>query len=122
MTNGNEIQDAYVAVMGVTGVGKSSFIATCSGKPVKIGHNLESCTADVEEVSFMYNRNLRVHLIDKPGFDDTGTSDVGVLQDVAHWLSASFVDGVRLSGIIYMHRITDKRMTGSAIRSTSRSY
>jgi len=37
------VQDVYIAVMGMTGAGKSSFIATCSGKSVKIGHNLKSC-------------------------------------------------------------------------------
>ncbi|KAK3342179.1 hypothetical protein B0T25DRAFT_617967 [Lasiosphaeria hispida] len=74
-------------------------------------------TTDVEQISFMYNRNLRVHLIDTPGFDDTNRSDVEVLQDIAHWLSASFQDGIRLSGIVYMHRISDLRMAGSARRN-----
>jgi len=117
MTRDNPIDEVYIAVMGVTGAGKSSFISTCSGKPVKIGHNLKSCTADVEDVSFMYNRSLRVHLIDTPGFDDTERSDVQVLQDIAHWLSASFKSGIRLSGIIFLHRISDPRMAGSARRN-----
>ena len=39
----SEIQDAYIAVMGVTGAGESSLIATCSGEEVKIGHGLQSC-------------------------------------------------------------------------------
>ncbi|KAK5653183.1 hypothetical protein OQA88_9081 [Cercophora sp. LCS_1] len=67
----------------------------------------------------MYNRHVRVHLVDTPGFDDTNRSDVQVLQDVAHWLGASFQDGIRLSGIIYMHRISDLRMAGSALRNLS---
>lgn len=71
----------------------------------------------MEEISFMYNRHVRVHLVDTPGFDDTNRSDVQVLQDVAHWLSASFQEGIRLSGIIYMHRISDLRMGGSALRN-----
>ncbi|GAB1313685.1 G domain-containing protein (Fragment) [Madurella fahalii] len=98
-TRDNEVQDVYIAVMGVTGAGKSSFITTCSGKPVKIGHGLESCTSDVEEISFMYNRYVRVHLIDTPGFDDTNRA------------------GIRLSGIIYLHKISDVRMTGSTRRN-----
>ncbi|KAH8747508.1 hypothetical protein BGZ57DRAFT_807112, partial [Hyaloscypha finlandica] len=103
--------------MGVTGAGKSSFISTCSGKSVKIGHNLHSCTADVEDVDFMYNKNLRVHLIDTPGFDDTNRSDVQVLQDLAHWLSGSFKYGIRLSGVVFLHRISDPRMASSARRN-----
>jgi signal recognition particle receptor subunit beta len=38
-----DIKDAYIAVMGVTGAGKSSFIATCSNQDVTIGHDLTSC-------------------------------------------------------------------------------
>jgi signal recognition particle receptor subunit beta len=33
----------YIAVMGVTGAGKSTFISTCTEKEVKISHNLKSC-------------------------------------------------------------------------------
>jgi hypothetical protein len=65
----------------------------------------------------MYNKNLRVHLIDTPGFDDTNRSDVQVLQDVAHWLSKSFENGIRLSGLIFIHRISDPRLSGSARRN-----
>ena len=65
----------------------------------------------------MYNPTLRVHLIDTPGFDDTNVSDAQVLQNIAHWLSMSFKYGIKLSGIIYLHRITDPRMTGSVRRN-----
>jgi predicted GTPase len=37
------IYEVYIAVMGVTGAGKSSFISTVSGKKVKVGHALQSC-------------------------------------------------------------------------------
>jgi len=65
----------------------------------------------------VYNGNLRVHLIDTPGFDDSERSDVNVLQDIAHWLSCSFKQGTRLSGLIFLHRISDPRMAGSAKRN-----
>jgi hypothetical protein len=71
----------------------------------------------VEDVTFMYGPNLRVHLIDTPGFDDSSRSDVQVLQDIAHWLSYSFKNGIRLSGIIFIHRISDQRVQGSARRN-----
>ena len=35
--------DYFVAVMGMTGVGKSSFIKHLSGESVKIGHSLQAC-------------------------------------------------------------------------------
>ncbi|KAL7801877.1 ankyrin repeat-containing domain protein [Trichoderma afarasin] len=114
-----EIKHVYIAVMGVTGAGKSSLISLCTGKNVKIGHKLESCTADVEDVDFMLNDHVCVHLIDTPGFDDTSRSDVEVLQNIALWLKESFEQGTKLSGIIYLHRIIDVRMAGSTLRNLS---
>jgi len=53
-------------------------------------------------------------LIDTPGFDDTDRDDSDILCDVALWFSESLKRGIRLSGILYLHRISDRRMTGSA--------
>jgi hypothetical protein len=35
--------DVFIAVMGVTGVGKSTLISLCTSQEVKIGHGLSSC-------------------------------------------------------------------------------
>jgi type IV secretory pathway VirB4 component len=35
--------DVFIAIMGVTGAGKSTFISLCSDREVKIGHNLQAC-------------------------------------------------------------------------------
>jgi signal recognition particle receptor subunit beta len=43
MARDSGIQDVYIAVMGITGAGKSTFIATSSEKSVKVGHDLRSC-------------------------------------------------------------------------------
>jgi hypothetical protein len=59
-------------------------------------------------------KGVNVFLIDTPGFDDTHRSDKDVLKEIACWLGASYRDQVRLHGIIYLHRITDPRMQGSA--------
>jgi len=56
-------------------------------------------------------------LVDTPGFNDTDRKDTVILQEVATWLSASYSDKKLLSGIIYLHRITDNRMDGTAIRN-----
>ena len=37
------LEDVYVAVMGITGAGKSTFIETLTGKKINIGHGLFSC-------------------------------------------------------------------------------
>jgi hypothetical protein len=61
--------------------------------------------------------NRTVHLIDTPGFDDTLRSETEILQEIAYWLVESYEHEITLSGIIYLHRITDPRLQGAALRS-----
>jgi hypothetical protein len=56
-------------------------------------------------------------LIDTPGFNDTWMTDRDILNELASWLSSSYKSGLRLRGAIYLHRIQDVRMEGSALRS-----
>lgn len=58
-----------------------------------------------------------MHLVDTPGFDDNRRSDVDVLWEVVFWLNQAHEAGIRLGGIIYLHRIIDFRLSGSALRS-----
>ncbi|KAI1114496.1 P-loop containing nucleoside triphosphate hydrolase protein [Nemania sp. NC0429] len=107
----------FILVMGMTGSGKSSFIADCTGrKDVEIGHDLESCTNSV--AIFRENLNGRdVYLIDTPGFDDTNKEDVEILTAVAHYLSVSYANNVSVNGILYLHRISDTRIGSSTRRN-----
>ena len=57
-----------------------------------------------------------MHLIDTPGFDDTYRKDIDVLKDITFWLSKAYEDNISLTGIIYLHRITDTRMGGVALK------
>ncbi len=36
----SSLQSIFIAVMGVTGAGKSSFISLCSDEVVEVGHDL----------------------------------------------------------------------------------
>lgn len=75
-------------------------------------------TAEVEAYTAIGPNEELVHLIDTPGFDDTQTSNVDLLRKIASFLGA--MDGHRgipLAGLIYMHRITDKRVAGSSLES-----
>ena len=56
-------------------------------------------------------------MLDTPGFDDTHRSDTAVLRDLSFWLAEVYNKKVRLAGIIYLHRIIDVRMQGSALRN-----
>jgi hypothetical protein len=56
-------------------------------------------------------------LFDTPGFDDTYRGDADILADIAENLSASYKQNLRLSGIVYLHRIKDERMTNAILRN-----
>lgn len=60
------------------------------------------------------NTATNLYLVDTPGFDDTNRSDTEVLRELATWLTDSYTAHIKLSGIIYLHRISDVRMQGSA--------
>ena len=68
--------------------------------------------------TFKYNKNT-VHLIDTPGFDDTTLSDTDVLKAVAQCFHETYSSEIQLNGIIYIHRISDPRMTGNALKNLS---
>ena len=128
----NSIHDVYIAVMGITGSGKSTFVSICSQKIVPIGHGLRSSqlihpphselaywqelytivTKTVQSYSFMLSDSIQVHLLDTPGFDDTERDDFTVLGDVASYLYKTYRQGIQLRGIIYCHKIDDNRVRG----------
>lgn len=74
-------------------------------------------TTTVEVYSCPVSKDTTVYLIDTPGFDDTHRSDDEVLREIATWLTDSYTADVRLSGIIYLHRISDAKMQGSALKN-----
>lgn len=106
--------DVIIALMGVTGVGKSTFISHCTNKPIAINSGLQSCTKIVSVYQCELGGRKNVYLVDTPGFDDTNRTDTEVLTEIADWLTETYKHNVKLNGIIYLHRITDLRMTGSA--------
>ncbi|KAH6889675.1 P-loop containing nucleoside triphosphate hydrolase protein [Thelonectria olida] len=109
--------DLVVAVMGVTGAGKSTFIECVTGKNVGVGHGLMSHTVSARVYAYQPTPERCVYLVDTPGFDDTSRSDHEVLKEVAFYLSQIYRNNVQLAGIIYLHRITDNRVSGTALKN-----
>lgn len=58
-----------------------------------------------------------VWLVDTPGFDDTFRSDAEILQDIALFFAQLYNRNIKFSGLVYLHRITDPRMSGTAIKN-----
>ncbi|EUC44407.1 hypothetical protein COCMIDRAFT_98324 [Bipolaris oryzae ATCC 44560] len=103
--------------MGMTGAGKSSFIEHCTKPPERLSSDgLFSCTSRVSIHTTVVGGRT-VHLLDTPGFNDSRQSDGKVLQELAYWLTAAHERDIRLSGIIYLHCITNNRLPGTALRA-----
>ncbi|KAJ3513211.1 hypothetical protein NLJ89_g3075 [Agrocybe chaxingu] len=111
--------DIIIAVMGPTGAGKTTFISRAGGldESELVGHELKSCTQEVRD--FVCHDEVearRVVLVDTPGFDDTNLSDLDILRKIADWLRKTYENDIKLSGLIYLHRISDNRMGGTPLR------
>ncbi|KAI9787689.1 MAG: hypothetical protein M1839_000220 [Geoglossum umbratile] len=104
-----ELPHFAILLLGATGVGISSFIFRTTGQPAEIGHGVRSCTSECKDWSFKHDGKL-LTLIDTPGFDDTSLDDMEILASIASRVEAKNLP--RIVGVIYFHRITDKRLTG----------
>ncbi|KAL7936399.1 hypothetical protein V8C35DRAFT_332760 [Trichoderma chlorosporum] len=64
------------------------------------------------------HQSTRYILVDTPGFDDTDRPDREITDVILNWLKDSFDAGTNLNGVVYLHRIIDPRMTGTALDNT----
>ncbi|KAF9444015.1 hypothetical protein P691DRAFT_737086 [Macrolepiota fuliginosa MF-IS2] len=104
--------------MGPTGAGKSTFIQTMIGRETNgVGHSLESYTNQISAMRVTFSDGVSVVLVDTPGFDDTHLSDLDILKIVAKWLEDIRRRSLTLSGILYLHRISDNRMAGTPLKN-----
>lgn len=60
------------------------------------------------------HKGINFTLVDTPGFDDSSKSDEVIVNHILEWLASSFRNGIRLTGILYLHRIIDPRIGGEA--------
>jgi hypothetical protein len=61
--------------------------------------------------------DTNVWLIDTPGFDDTYRSDAKILEEINRCLSEYFHKDAKVTGVLYVHAITEARMRGSAMKN-----
>lgn len=60
-----------------------------------------------------------LRFIDTQGFDDDEVSDTDILTEISTYICGTNTENLRLSGILYVHRITDTRVGGTALRNLS---
>jgi len=118
--------DMVILVMGLSGVGKSTFINAVLEEertdimPMPVGRALTSCTVEVNHAVINPNRwvkDRRLVLVDTPGFNDTYKSDAEILRRIAAWLEAAYRQKIRLSGIIYLHDISQEKFSAADSKS-----
>ncbi|KAM0194696.1 hypothetical protein ACHAPI_006993 [Fusarium lateritium] len=99
--------------MGITGAGKSYFLNQLKSQSVKEGHSLHSETQQCQAVQLFLDEGERrsITVVDTPGFDDTERSQTEVLAEITDYLAAQHISGLPLRGILYLHKITENRMT-----------
>ncbi|KAF9467092.1 hypothetical protein BDZ94DRAFT_1330027 [Collybia nuda] len=117
-----DINDTIIALVGPTGTGRSTFIDIASGRePKGVGHGIDPKTTKVQATRVLNPRtNLPVVLIDTPGFNEPRTTDLNVLSMIGSWLEKASKHKIPLSGIIYLQKINENRMTGSPLGNLSR--
>ncbi|KAF5359442.1 hypothetical protein D9756_003449 [Leucocoprinus leucothites] len=120
-TKGVRQNDIIVAFMGPTGSGKSFFIDLLTGQVGRrAGNTLKSVTSVIEATRMPLPGDPEkrdIVLVDTPGFDDTTRSDMEILSMISEWLKKTYESSIKLSGLIYLHRITDNRMAGSPYKN-----
>ena len=108
MTGIDYINESYFAVLGLTGVGKSSFLnAISDSDSCLIGNFGKSCTQDKQLVSFVFN-NHRFNAIDTPGLDDSDNDDEKV-----NALKKVLKDHPTIKKIILVKKYNDLRLSES---------
>ncbi|KIV92924.1 hypothetical protein PV10_04180 [Exophiala mesophila] len=113
------------AVIGLTGVGKSSFISLLGGvnasdAPPDISAGLEPCTSDVGLYEATVDERP-VYFMDTPGFDDNKLSDKEVLQQIYEKLQMLSQGDKLIKGMIYLHDMRQTQIGGLARVSFQRS-
>src|SRR5947208_2149946 len=73
-------------------------------------------TQEVQSASTIIDGRA-VTLIDTPGFDDSSRFDGEILNLIASYLRHSYNRNELLSGVIYLHRITDNRIGNTGRRT-----
>jgi GTPase Era involved in 16S rRNA processing len=104
-----------VAVLGMTGSGKSFFVQQATGCDTGVSSSLTSATTQVT-VHRVTICDKVVDVFDTPGFDDTNISDEKILSLISERLVDEYRNGRKLTGIIFLVDVSTKRMTGTMVK------
>ncbi|RDB27683.1 hypothetical protein Hypma_003259 [Hypsizygus marmoreus] len=106
----------YIAVLGPSGTGKTTFINLVSNSKLNVGHSTASETREVQVSQFIFKtdsgQERTVALIDTPGFNDTNVPDMAIVSKIAGAFQALYnKDKILLHGVLYFLDISHVRVT-----------
>ncbi|TDL22515.1 hypothetical protein BD410DRAFT_748191 [Rickenella mellea] len=102
-----------IYIMGPTGAGKTSFINAVTQSQYTTSSGLRSSTNSLQESTLILHGET-ITLVDTPGFDDTrDLSDMAILEMIGRSMTQ---EGNDVVGILYLHRISDNKIGGTATR------
>ncbi|KZP31939.1 hypothetical protein FIBSPDRAFT_812955 [Athelia psychrophila] len=102
-------------MMGLTGTGKSSFVNMAVGSTSStVSEGLGSATDEIQEhrCAHPHDSGRSVVFIDTPGIGGRYKTAADVLWAISGWLTDEYEGNVLLTGILFMHRVTDNRAPG----------
>jgi hypothetical protein len=77
------------------------FINTASGTNNQaVGTGLRSCTSEVTPSLPFSIQGRKVILLDTPGFDDTKTSDFDILEEIAKYMTNTYVSSYPITQVL----------------------
>ncbi|KAF5351067.1 hypothetical protein D9756_008439 [Leucocoprinus leucothites] len=100
-------EDLVIAVMGPPGVGKT----TAGANQLALKLQSDGSNNHISALRIIFPDNINVVLAELPSFHNTHRSDLETLVIIADWFKAISGKKVVLSGIVYLHNITDARLT-----------
>jgi predicted GTPase len=102
------LDESYFAIIGLTGVGKSSFInALIKEERCPIGKRGSSKTKNIQVINFIYNGHP-FFAIDTPGLDDENKNDE-IIEKIKNLLNIS----PKIKKLLIVQKYNDVRFTNS---------
>lgn len=83
---------------------------------MSINHGLGSCTGEVQGVKCTYpgdERGRSVVFVDTPAFNHDTKPVAEIGKEIMTWMSKTYDRKNQVAGILYLHRISDVRLTES---------
>ncbi|KAF9533617.1 hypothetical protein CPB83DRAFT_890092 [Crepidotus variabilis] len=110
-------EDVVVALVGVAGSGKSTFLELATGHTGAVNHNLKSQKSKILAVKMPQTSSSRsIWLVDTPGIDsaDKNLSEPKVLGSIAEFLERRCPKPKGLDGILYFYNISHGKIQETA--------